>query len=111
MKFKQIREFITGDLTGWVMGELNAGIRDLFIGLRRLSFEDNFESFEFSGAIAATTEVAVTNKLSFIPSRYIVLDTTGGAVVGRGPTAWNQDRLFISNYSTTATVAKIVFMR
>lgn len=111
MKFKTIREFITGDLTGWVMGELNAGIRDLFIGLRRLSFEDNFESFEFSGSIGASAEISITNKLPFIPSRYIVLDTTGGAVVGRGPTAWTSDRVFIRNYTATATVAKIVFLR
>jgi len=111
MKFRDIRQYVTGDLTGWVMGELNAGFRDLFIGLRRLSFEDNFESFEYTGSIAATTEISVPNKFSFIPSRYLVGDTTGGAVVGRGPTAWTSSQLFIKNYSATATVARIVFMR
>lgn len=111
MKFRDIRQYVTGDVTGWVMGELNAGFRDLFIGLRRLSFEDNFESFEYTGEIAATTEISVPNQFSFIPSRYLILDTTGGAIVGRGPTAWDKDRLFIKNYSASATVAKIVFMR
>ena len=111
MKFRDIRQYVTGDLPGWVMGEINASFRDLFIGLRRLSFEDNFESFEYSGAIAATTEISVPNRLTFIPSRYIVVDSTGGAIVGRGPTSWTSDRLFIKNYSATATVAKIVFMR
>lgn len=111
MKFKDIRPFTVGDIAGWVMGELNAGFRDLFIGLRRLSFEDNFESFEYNGAIAATTEISVPNKFSFIPSRYLVLDATGGAIVGRGPTAWTSNILYIKNYSSSATVAKIVFMR
>jgi hypothetical protein len=111
MKFRDIREYVSGELVAWVRGELNAGIRELFIGLRRLSFEDNFESFEYTGSIAATTEISVQNKFSFIPSRYLVVDTTSGAVVGRGPTAWTSDRLFIKNYSASATVAKIVFMR
>ena len=111
MKFKDIRQYVTGEMAGWVRSELNYVLGDLSIGLRRLSFEDNFESFEYRGTISATTEVVVGNKLNFIPSRYIVLDSTGGAVVGRGPTVWDKDKLYIKNYSATATTVKIVFMR
>lgn len=111
MKFKDIRAIVGGEILGWITGELCPFLRETIFGLRRLSFEDNFESFEYTGDIAATTEVSVPNRLGFIPSRMLVVDVTGGCIVSRGPTAWTKDRLFIKNYSASSTRAKVVFMR
>lgn len=111
MKFKDVRAIVSGDIFGWITGELCPFLRETIFGLRRLTFEDNFESFEETVKIAATTETAIQNKLNFIPSRMIVVDVTSGCVVSRGPTVWDKDRLFVKNYSASATTAKIVFMR
>lgn len=76
---------------------------ELRIGMRRLSFAENFYSFEWTGTIAAATEVSIQNLFrdGTIPSKWVVTDVQGSNTVVRGDTAWDGKRLYLKNVSAT----------
>jgi len=108
MNFAALREFAKNrnasiaDVASYLSYELAATMRELRTGLLRLSFADNFESFEKTILIPVSSEVAVTNELSSIPKGYIVLKKdAGGLSVCDGDAAWTLGQLFLKNVSAT----------
>lgn len=92
--------------------DLKQLLKELGTGLSRLSFTENFESFETEATIAANTEAAIRNELSFIPSRMIIVKQTGNALVTAGDTVWNGNYLYIKNHdSTNSATVKIIFFK
>ncbi len=81
-------------------------IRDV---LQRLTFADNFESFEEEVTIGATSEVSVVNKLDTIPSRYLVMEMVGDGTVRKGSTTWTSELLYLRNPSASSVTAKVRF--
>lgn len=86
-------------------------IKELASGLLRLSFNDNFESFETTVTISATSEIAIPNQLTFIPSKYMIVSQTGAGQVTKGTTTWNNDRVYLYNNGGTSVSITVIFLR
>lgn len=86
-------------------------IKELALGLRRLDFINNFESFEVSVEISATSEAQVRNQLKFIPSRYIIVSQTGNGLVTKSTTEWDLNYLYLYNHGASTVNVTVIFLR
>lgn len=85
-------------------------VKELAVGLRDLTFGDNFTSFEINDTIDTGSTIIVRNQLDSIPTRYIVLSSDSDGVISKG-SPWNTNFVsFKNNGSATATV-KIVVLK
>jgi len=86
-------------------------IKELAVGLRNLTFSDNFKGFEVVLTIPANTELQVRNQLTYKPTKYIIVRKSNGSEVSDGPTAWSNDFLYLKNYdgSNETTITVIFF--
>lgn len=87
-------------------------MRELATGLRRLDFTSNFQTFEITTTIAASTEKKIRNQLTSKPN-FVIIDVKGGGPVARsGDTEWTDDYVYIKNYDTTNEVeVKLIFFK
>ena len=87
-------------------------IRQLSIGLSRLSFGDNFESFTETGlVIPAGSEARIRNQLNFIPnSRIITRQDAAGEVVD-GDTEWDLNYVYLKNTGASPVTVSVVFFK
>lgn len=92
--------------------QINLLIKELAVGLKRLDFINNFESFETTVTIPANTEYSIRNELSFIPTKMLIMLQTGNALVTSGTTAWTSDYLYLKNHSgANSAVVKVLFFK
>lgn len=111
MKFRAFKSFVAGKVEDYLRKDLAASLRDLMIGLRKLSFSDNFESFEANTYIPAGETVAIGNRLSFIPGKRIIVRQTGGGAIIDGTPPWTLDNLYLKNTGSSDAKISVVFMR
>lgn len=104
MNFAALREFKKLQDTGiknvidYLAIDLTATVRELRVGLTKLSFLDNFESFSVPLSIPAGQEAVVRNTLNSIPSEWLIVrKNEGGIYVCEGDTAWTLDYLYLKN--------------
>jgi len=115
MKFTAFKELkIAGglnvvQLARYVTVELKSFLRDLQVGLTRLSFTDNFETFEATVTIAALSEVSIVNELQDIPSYRLFV--RGGGGVEDGDTEWDTDFVHLKNTSASSVTVTAIFFR
>ena len=83
---------------------------ELGAGIYKLSFADNFQSFEKDITIAAASESQIRNELPFIPTRYIIVNQSGNGLITR-ETAWTKDYLYLTNNGAVEVNATIVFLK
>lgn len=86
-------------------------IRQLSAGLDKLDFIDNFEAFETTVTIPASSESQIRNQLKFIPTRYMITRQTGNGLVTDSGTTWTNDYLYMQNHGSNSVTVKIIFMR
>lgn len=86
-------------------------IKELSTGLRRLTFGNNFESFEVDVEIPTTSEVSVRNQLTFRPTKYIIVSQSGNGLITKGPTDWTDNNLYLYNNGASDVEATIIFFR
>ena len=91
--------------------DLKQLIRHLSAGLQRLRFNDNFEGFEATIAIPASTELKLRNQLSFIPTKYIITQQKGNGLLTAGDTAWSANFIYMKNHGPNSITATVFFMR
>ena len=87
--------------------------RQLSVGLRKLTIEDNMEILKVKDvAMTANTEISIDNTLTFIPSQYILTSQTGNALITKGDTSWTISTLYLKNNdsSNDATIT-VIFIR
>jgi hypothetical protein len=110
-EFRQDRSLTLDDLIEYLSIDLKSSLRELTTGLRKLTFDDNFESFEVDVTIPAGTELAIRNELKSIPTRRIILATNlGGLDVYDGDTEWTTDFLYLTNSGASTAQMKVVFL-
>jgi len=85
--------------------------RQLAVGLRDLTFGDNFRSFEETLTISGTSEIRLRNQLKSIPSKYIIVSQTGNGLITKGTTAWNTDHLYIYNNGSVDVTITVIFFK
>lgn len=89
--------------------------KDITSGLRRLTFADNFQSFEVANLkIAATTEVTISNGFQgilpgVIPTKRIIVRQIGDGLVVDGPTAWNEKSVYLTNTGADEVTITVIF--
>jgi hypothetical protein len=86
-------------------------VKELALGMRRLDFSNNFEGFETTVTIPATSELNIRNELKFIPSRYIIFNQTGNGLITKGTTTWSTDFVYLYNNGAVEVTATIQFLR
>ncbi len=90
--------------------DIKAIMRELSTGLLRLSFEDNFESFEKTITLTAGQELEIRNELSFIPSKYIIYNQSGNGLITK-ESEWTKNLLYLTNNGAVSVSATVTFMR
>ena len=88
-------------------------IQELMTGFTRLSFDDNFESFEVKDLkIGAGLVKSIPNSLTEIPSKYIIVSQTGSSVISKTTTdKWNKNTLYLKNNGIEDVTLNIVFIK
>lgn len=112
MKFPRFREFRSGSMEAYLGRDLAYNLRELFTGLRRLTFTDNFDAFIVDVTIASGAEVTLANELTDIPRGKIVIRDYGNAgFIADGDTEWTRAQLSLKNIGATETRAQVLFFR
>lgn len=102
-------KYVEIDLWSW--------LKELSIGVLKLDFLQNFQSFRVNDlVIPVNTEVAIPNGFrtaypGVIPSSRVIVRQKGDANVVDGDTVWNQNQVFLKNPSLTneVTISVIFF--
>lgn len=114
MKFSGFKIFRVGEtieaVVHYLSVELATGLRDLYTGLSRLTFQDNFQSFQAQVNFTGAQEVRIRHTLGVIPSMRIIVRTTSQDIVD-GDTAWDENYVFIKKTSAGAASATVIFLR
>ena len=85
--------------------------KKLTVGLTKLSIEDNMEVFKVKDLdISAGTTVSIRNKLTFVPSQYIITSQIGNSLVTKTGT-WNSNFLKLINNGSNDVTITVIFMR
>jgi len=85
--------------------------RQLAVGLRDMSFRDNFTSSETTVTISAGSEARIRHSLSIVPTRYIIVDQTGNGLVTRGPTTWTNKYAYLINNGAESVTITVIFLK
>ncbi len=112
MKIPSLQEFAGGvnQIYEYLTSGHNANLKQIVQVLRRLTFADNFESFEVVVTIPATSEIGVENKLKEMPTRRIIVRSNSSSIVD-GDTAWTKTHLYLKNTSATEAIATVIFIK
>ena len=87
-------------------------LKELSTGLRQLTFNDNFESFEIDLNLTSGEEKNnIRNQLKIQPSRYIIVFQTGNGLVTAGDTAWDNNYISFKNHGSNTVDVKIKVLR
>ena len=109
--FRIYRGTNTKDATKFLQGDLASTLKDLFSGLTKLNFLDNFQSFEVVVKLQVGVQAPISNKLgSAVPTKFIVVRNSTTSVIVQGD-VWNSERVSVINRGPLDTTATIVFMR
>lgn len=119
MKFKAFKEFRTfreaknnlEDVVRYLSVDLLGVLRELTNGLRKLSFNDNFNSFTVDVVIPATSEVAVRNELGEIPEGKLIIKTDNIDVIDSTTTENDVDFVYLENTSGTVANVRVVYFK
>lgn len=80
-------------------------------GLVRLRFEDNMESQKEIGlTIASSGTLTIGNKLTFIPSQYIITSQEGNGLITKTG-VWTNKFLYLKNNGAEDVTITVIFMR
>ena len=92
--------------------DLTAVIKELSIGLRDLSFSDNFTSFEKTVVIPATSESRIINELTVRPTKVIITGQKGNGLVTKSPTTeWTDTQLYMYNNGAEEVTVDLLFIK
>lgn len=87
-------------------------VRELAAGLLKLDLVENFESFETTLVIPATSDLEVRNELNFIPTKYIIVSQEGnGLITKKTGTDWTNDFIYLTNNGSVEVTVKVIFQR
>ena len=98
--------------------DLQELIKKLTHGLTKLTFVDNMETFESTFTVAAGRTVTIRNKLTSVPTKYIILSQEGNGLLtktvfkdGKETINWNSENVYIKNNGQETVKATVLFMR
>jgi len=89
-------------------------IKKLSTGLKKLDFEENIQCFKATVTIKAGATLSITNKLTFIPSQYIITSQNKSGQITRSDnpnTKWTKDSLFLENHGSHDIDCTVLFFK
>jgi hypothetical protein len=111
VKFLRTRGFSGQSLltvTKYLQVDLGKGLADLYEGLRRLTFTDNFDSFEWTvEAVAAGATVTIPNRLETPAIEWWPVRIMGENQLVETAGSITKDTITLTNAGSTAITAKI----
>lgn len=111
MKFPKFREFRNQDtVEKYLSVDLSYTFKELFTGLLKLNFGDNFDCFVVTATVPASGEVAIRNELGKVPIGKIIIRDGGSNQIVDGDTEWNQNFVYLKNLSATQRTVTAVFL-
>ncbi|MHA2064494.1 MAG: hypothetical protein ACXABY_08950 [Candidatus Thorarchaeota archaeon] len=115
--FKQLKNFgktpSLKEVVEYVAIDLGKVLKDLDIGLQRLSFVDNFDGFTVEVTIATGAELKIRNELrDRVPTqRLIVRGGTDSQNIVDGDTPWDLNFVYLKNLGAGTATATVLFTR
>jgi hypothetical protein len=85
-------------------------LADITTAMQRLTFKDNFQSFQVEVTLSAGQELAVRHNLGAIPAGKLIIRSNGAGIVD-GDTAWTQDYVYLKNVGASTQTATVIFLR
>ncbi len=113
--FKQFRQVLTEatpkEISDYLQFDLAQALRDLQAGLRRMTLEENFESFQVTETLPANTEVKIRNELrTKVPSgKFIIRGGVNSHLVTDGVAEWDLNFVTLKNSHASALTVTVVF--
>lgn len=112
MIFKTMKAFRRGgDVESYLMTGLSSTMKDLLSGLSKLRFRDNFQGFEATVDIAASSELGIPNPRNYVPSQRVILRQSGGGAIIDGDSLWTTDSVYLKNTGGSEATVTVYFMR
>lgn len=107
-------KYVEVDLWSW--------LKDLYTGLLKINFAENFQSFRVDNLLipAATmsgpTEVSIPNAFrnaypGTIPTSRIIVRQKGDANIIDGVTVWTENHVYLMNPSANDAVISVIFFK
>lgn len=102
-------KYLDTDLWTW--------FRDLSVGLLKINFAENFESFRVNNLVIKNgQEVAISNQLktkanNSIPISRIIVRQTGNGLVTDGATAWTASLVYLKNNGPDDVTISVIFFK
>lgn len=102
-------KFLEVDLWSW--------LKDLSLGLLKINFKDNFQSFTVTDLkIPAGMEVTIPNQFrtaypGIIPSGRMITRQQGDANIIDGLTTWTENHVYLRNPSANDAVISVIFFK
>lgn len=112
MKIPSLKEFMGGaaDLVNYLKIDHNGNLKELAQVLRRLTFEDNFNSFIVTLTIPAASEIGIENKIGVIPSKRFIVRSTSYEITD-GASAWTSKHVYMKNHGAAEATVTILFVK
>lgn len=95
--------------------------KKLTVGLSNLTFEDNMETYKVEDLeITIGSTVTIGNKLTFVPSQYIITSQEGNGLItktkgldvsGDATLLWDKNFLYLKNNGSDDVTITVIFMR
>ena len=85
--------------------------RQLAVGLRDLTFGDNFNSTEVSVTIPATSEARIRHSLQVVPTKYIIVNQEGNGLITNGTTDNTVDHLYLYNNGAVSVTITVIILK
>lgn len=79
----------------------------LEVAFSTLTFEDNMEGFVANVTLQPNKNTDIANKLTFVPSKYIIINQTGKGLIQKGG-SWNKESLSLKVSPVNYTLEKEV---
>lgn len=90
----------------------STNLRELVAALRKMDFQNNFESFEWTGTIASGVELSIENRLrGVIPSKRIIVRSNISEITD-GAAEWTKEFVTLkNNHATDTATLTVVFLK
>ncbi len=96
----------------YLQQDLSANLKEIVAAFRKLDFQNNFESFEWTGTIEAGVELSIENRLrDAVPSKRIIVRSNISEITD-GAAAWNRQFVTLrNNHATDTATLTVVFLK
>ena len=106
-----------GSILKYLETDMWTWFRDLSVGLLKINFAENFESFRVDNLIIKNgQEVAIPNQLktkanNSIPVSRIIVRQLGNGLVTDGTTAWTTSLVYLFNNGPDDVTVSVIFFK